>query len=499
MKKWKKLVAGVFAAILSLSSVVSVKMNVSAEETVPVMASERTGYESLKKIDLGERELPKEPAPQNNHYLSSRWNKYASRYFYNQLNSNQKVLYDAVYDRCMYYLTTQANAEYYDSSTGFTAPVLVGSSMSEAEIKQVIFLFLTNNPQFYFVNSYYGSGTTGSQSYIQLGIYPEWVSGSSRSNATNRISSAIDTWMNVINAEKTVLAKERKIHDLVVANTTYAFTDYDQSCAGVFLEGKAVCAGYSEAFALLCNGAGINALCVTSAEHEWNIVQIYGKWYNVDCTMDDPDSNWISYNFFNVSDATAQADGYHYLEPEWNGLNVPACYSDTVDESASFWSGDKYYVNGQPQSNVFRAPVRENPSISWYYFAYSTDDASAGTKAYEIRTGWLRDEKTGKLHFAFPENGLLMANMWSSDHKYYFDGLDLAIGKFVADDGYTYFSYSENAIINGQKVTGIVQSGWVMDEQTGDLYFCFPENYRMARGIQLGSYIFDDSGKCLNP
>ena len=106
---------------------------------------------------------------------------------------------------------------------------------------------------------------------------------------------------------------------------------------------------------------------------------------------------------------------------------------------------------------------------------------------------------TKRLHFAFPENGLLMANMWSSDHKYYFDGLDLAIGKFVANDGYTYFSYGENAVINGQHVTGIVQSGWVMDEQTGDLYFCFPENCRMARGITLGKYVFDESGKCLNP
>lgn len=204
-----------------------------------------------------------------------------------------------------------------------------------------------------------------------------------------------------------------------------------------------------------------------------------------------------AYDIFRAMD-TPQAEVYTRKYRDYLGISS---WSDKIlyDTSKSYWSGLKYYVNGEPQSNVFYAPTRENPAVQWYYFAYSTDDASAGTKAYEIRTGWLRDEKTGKLHFAFLENGLLMANMWSSDHKYYFDGLDLAIGKFVADDGYTYFSYSENATINGEKVTGIVQSGWVMDENTGDLYFCFPENQRMARGIQLGRYIFDDSGKCLNP
>lgn len=59
----------------------------------------------------------------------------------------------------------------------------------------------------------------------------------------------------------------------------------------------------------------------------------------------------------------------------------------SVSADNSYWQGNKYIVNGVAQSNVFLAPVRENPSIQWYYFAYSTDDTSAGTRAYEIRTG----------------------------------------------------------------------------------------------------------------
>ncbi|MEG0961852.1 MAG: DUF5722 domain-containing protein [Lachnospiraceae bacterium] len=203
------------------------------------------------------------------------------------------------------------------------------------------------------------------------------------------------------------------------------------------------------------------------------------------------------YTAFKYMD-TNQGESYTKKYREY--LKIASWSDDILYNIANnYWEGKTYYVDGKKQSNVFLALTRENPDIQWYYFAYTTDDINAGTKAYEIRTGWLRDEKTGKLHFAFPENGLLMANMWSNDNKYYFDGLDLAIGKFVTKEGFTYFSYSENATINGQKVTGIVQSGWVIDENTGDLYFCFPENNRMARGIQLGKYVFADNGKCLNP
>ena len=496
MKRCKKVLAFVLLAVLSVTNVVSMKTTVQAAEGD---ATEKTGYVQMKEIDLGElEELPAEPAVQYNRYEASKWDKCSSRYFYNQLNSAQKSLYDSMYILCMTYLTTGIDAVPYDSDTGWTE-VAAAPNLTKEQARQVLFLLETNNPQFYFLNEYYGMGTSNGTNCVRLGIYPEWVSGGARAEATGRFSAKMDSWIATINNESTMLDKEQKAHDLIIQNAVYEYSTHDQSCAGIILDGKGVCASYAETFALLCNSVGINTISVTSREHEWNLVQFGDKWYIVDCTWDDPDSgSTIYYNYFNVSDSEI-TEGYHVIESLWDGLSIPSCYSNSVDTSGSYWLGDRYIVNGVTQSNVFLAPVRENPSTQWYYFAYSTADATAGTSAYEIRTGWLRDEKTGKLHFAFPENGLLMAKMWSRDHKYYFDGVDLAIGKFVANDGFTYFSYSENAVINGQHVTGVVQSGWVMDEQTGDIYYCFPENCRMARGITLGNYVFDESGKCLNP
>lgn len=229
----------------------------------------------------------------------------------------------------MNYLTTSSNAETYNAVSGFTAPIYIPAGMSRDAAEQVVFILSTNNPQFYFINEYYGYGSASNGNYIKIGIYPEWVFGVSRSAATSQISTTITSWISQVNAEITTVAKERKVHDLIVENTTYAYANYDQSCAGVLLEGKAVCAGYAEAFTLLCNGVGINTICVTSSNHEWNLVQLYGNWYIVDCTWDDLDDGNVYYAYFNRSDKTV-SDEYHQIEDKWDGLKIPGCFYDSV-------------------------------------------------------------------------------------------------------------------------------------------------------------------------
>jgi hypothetical protein len=60
---------------------------------------------------------------------------------------------------------------------------------------------------------------------------------------------------------------------------------------GALIEGIAVCEGYSEAFKLLCDRAGIYCIIVTGeldgVGHAWNRVRINDKWYDVDVTNND--------------------------------------------------------------------------------------------------------------------------------------------------------------------------------------------------------------------
>lgn len=95
------------------------------------------------------------------------------------------------------------------------------------------------------------------------------------------------------------------IHDWLAYYIDYDFELLDNSTEasslhpsfgldGVFLRGKAVCDGFSKAFALLC---GIEQIPVTrilgkfsdgasSVNHAWNKVKAGGKWYNIDVTLD---------------------------------------------------------------------------------------------------------------------------------------------------------------------------------------------------------------------
>jgi hypothetical protein len=92
-------------------------------------------------------------------------------------------------------------------------------------------------------------------------------------------------------------------HDWIVENTVYASAlmaeqgdmqgyEYGFNINGVFLQGSAVCEGYSKAFKLLCDRAGIPCRTVygvaNGENHSWNYVELDGQWYLVDCTWDDP-------------------------------------------------------------------------------------------------------------------------------------------------------------------------------------------------------------------
>ncbi len=107
--------------------------------------------------------------------------------------------------------------------------------------------------------------------------------------------------------------KELAIHDYIVKNCVYGYTDYSKEYAyrayGALVQNKAVCNGYAEAMALLLGCAGVkNGIMTGYADgdlHAWNRVLIDGKWYQVDATWDDPipdRGSFVGHMYFNVTD-----------------------------------------------------------------------------------------------------------------------------------------------------------------------------------------------------
>ena len=95
---------------------------------------------------------------------------------------------------------------------------------------------------------------------------------------------------------QTDMEKVFYVHDWLVQNIAYdaehlsEFLPDDHNAYGALCEGTAVCEGYAKAYAFTMNKLGIPCVIVTSDDlsHAWNMVQLGGKWYQVDCTWDDP-------------------------------------------------------------------------------------------------------------------------------------------------------------------------------------------------------------------
>lgn len=106
-------------------------------------------------------------------------------------------------------------------------------------------------------------------------------------------------WENASEMERAVKASEfilSKAHyDEIVQDLfsdKYKYDDLSQKekqqvcdshyLEGVFLNGKAVCGSFAQAYQLLARATGLNCIQAEDAIHEWNLVEIDGKWYRVD-------------------------------------------------------------------------------------------------------------------------------------------------------------------------------------------------------------------------
>ena len=95
---------------------------------------------------------------------------------------------------------------------------------------------------------------------------------------------------------QTNLEKVFYVHEWLVQNIAYDREHLsddvqdDHNLRGALLEGTAVCDGYAKTYALTLRKLGITGVLVTSKDigHAWNMVELDGNWYQVDCTWDDP-------------------------------------------------------------------------------------------------------------------------------------------------------------------------------------------------------------------
>lgn len=323
------------------------------------------------------------------------WSRFSSKYFRNQLRAKEAKLYDDLYDRCMQVLCGE------DDINGNIGAVY--TSLSDQDSIKVMFIFKCSNPQFFFLNSGYGSGYDKKRgSYCSLSTYRQFDSGSARNRAANRLLSSAANILNEIDSTNynSVLStnyyREKLIFDYMCDNVRYDLSSsMNQSCYSAIVNKTSVCAGISESFEMLCQYAGLDCVCVTSTSHEWNEVKIGNAWYVVDVTWAITSENKNDY--YNKS-TNNMLDG-HTQEGFWLDYNVPYCDSDFIindDINANNIGKDitcGIYVVEQNKDGIICGMVVDASTISNLKYRWLAYNCSNHTwrviKDWSLKDPWL--------------------------------------------------------------------------------------------------------------
>ncbi len=268
------------------------------------------------------------------------WTQFSSPYYnysFSRLNANQQKLYNDLYNKLFPLIDGGADFEYSGKYDCYLTPFVSYTGLSNQEAINVALLLMYDTPELYYLTQFVGvfHTTSTGETGIRFGAYDDMYRGTQREYYASQIKTKINWYLSQVSTSASAYEKEKKIHDLLCDNCHYGSsnTSYSQSCASAFLnhDGETVCAGYSEAFALLCYARGIPVISITSSDHEWSQAKLGDYWYAVDVTWDDSSS---SYKYFNKSDATMLNLGRtdHTLEGFWGSVGRESCPYDWGNE-----------------------------------------------------------------------------------------------------------------------------------------------------------------------
>ena len=251
-------------------------------------------------------------------------------YYYRFLSEAEQKVYRTILQAC----------ENYDM-----APSLPNGTGEDA-MYHAVTAFTRDCPQYWWVNNTYNYYRNGFGEIVSMEFQSDG-NEADRMAEIGRIADAV-----LADCPGTPYEAYKYLYDWVIDNA-----DYDESApngqnlTGVFLDHRAVCAGYAGAYQYLCERAGLFCTYVsgtavmkdgTSGSHAWNLIRIKDAYYWADTTWGDPmfegsEAPGTNYNYFCVSDRVINAE--HRIDTALRNseervpLNAeyPACSDDSYD------------------------------------------------------------------------------------------------------------------------------------------------------------------------
>lgn len=283
------------------------------------------------------------------------------KYFYNQLTTNQKAIYDQV--------KAAGPVESIDlnltgvSFTGTGTSTNNAKASAQNNVMQDIMMALTalneDDPLFFwaagFGISYGGSNRLSSGSYtytitrLIINITLNTTHFANFNDVKAKRDAIVDKLATIPVYGISRHEKIKSIHDYLADNLVYDDTISESNifdAYGALITGVCVCEGYAEAFKLLCDREGIPCITVVGTgdggAHKWNMVLMEdGEWYTLDSTWDDQESNtYYSYlligsktkaPYFNAS--TADSAVHIPTGMIFNGMSTALVYPTLSTDS----------------------------------------------------------------------------------------------------------------------------------------------------------------------
>ena len=319
------------------------------------------------------------PAPQINIGQNT-----GKRYAYETLTSDEKKLYD----------------EILSGIEGLRYKICDEDAYSLEEWAKVYGLVYNQEPQLFYMS---GKLKVGKLFYL-----------TKDADAINQMQKSIDASVNKIiqdaNGKSSTFDKLKVFHDYLVLNSTFELngttSDYNSTIYNAFgsgaAQGNIQCAGYAKAMQYLCDKTGITCMVVTGENsegdsHAWNVVEVDGEWYNLDCTWDDPilsTPNYknLRYKYFLVPDKWIHNISHMHVSQKKmsNGGYVTYFTPPSCTATAKNYFNQNGYVYNDFDSadKAIRAEIKkaaENGSRAAHIMCGSTEVYKA---VYDVRTNY---------------------------------------------------------------------------------------------------------------
>ena len=252
-----------------------------------------------------------------------------SSYYYNQLNSNAKKIYDGLKTNKQNLISGNYVID-YDTEFNTVLNTEGGMETFSQDFQSAWNAFSYDNVDLFYIDvtkvtltsNYYDIG--GIRTYkVSIGPGENNNYFSSSFNNQSQVEDATSYLENIKEQmiEQTsnddVYTKIAKVHNWLIYFISYEESETskdEHTIYGALRNGKAVCEGYARAFKYLMDGLNVPCVLVSGTAlnsqgetetHAWNYVQINNNWYAVDVTWDDPvvigggeQTNDMKYRYF---------------------------------------------------------------------------------------------------------------------------------------------------------------------------------------------------------